>query len=112
MARKECVGQINDHEVIMTFAGKDVTLGRQLQLDYYCLVEFVAIHCLSLEFISFFKVSSELNEDVMEIIILLSLRSLIKVLQVMLVSLACDSFLESALEKNTPWKGRERSKVG
>ena len=112
MVRKECIGQINDHEVIVTFASKDATRDRQLQLDYSCLVEFVVIHCHSSEFISFFKVSSELNEDVMEIIILLSLRSLIKVLQFMLVPLACDSFLESALEKSYPWKGRERSKVG
>lgn len=112
MVRKECVGQINDREVIVTFAGKDITPGRQLQLDYYCLVEFVVIHCLSLEFISFFKVSSELNEDLMEIIILLSLRSLIKVLQFMLVSLACDSFLESALEKNTHGREEKEARLG
>lgn len=112
MVRKECIGQISDHEVIVTFASEDATHGRQLQLDYYRLVKLVVIQCHSSEFISFFKVSSELNEDVMEIIVLLSLRSLIKVLQFMLVPLACDSFLQSALEKKYPWKGRERSKVG
>lgn len=37
MVRKECIGQISDHEVIVTFASKDATRGRQLQLDYYQL---------------------------------------------------------------------------
>ena len=112
MVRKECIGQINDYEVIDTFASKDATRDGQLQLDYSCLVEFVVIHCHSSEFVSFFKASSELNEDVMEIIILLSLRSLIKVLQFMLVPLACDSFLESALEKNTHGREEKEARLG
>lgn len=112
MVRKECIGQISDHEVIVTFASKDATRGRKLQLDYYRLVKLVVIHCHSSEFISFFKVSSKLNEDVMEIIVLLSLRSLIKVLQFMLVPLACDSFLESALEKNTPGREEKEARLG
>lgn len=80
--------------------------GQAAALDYYRLVKLVVIHCHSSEFISFFKVSSKLNEDVMEIIVLLSLRSLIKVLQFML-SLACIASRECS-GKKYPLEGKRK----